>query len=197
MIPLVTSSRTVASLYDLVLVVAVVLLVLAQGALLVAALRYFRQQAKSRRTSAELAMALTPALVLAALVGVAAQPAARQTDVLPVAPAYALDESAPVDTRSALPGDPARGRSVFMRAPCVTCHTIAGTPAQGNVAPRPLTRFATYPTIANVDGLANNADNLRLWLRNPHALKPNTAMPNLNLSAQDIEDLTAYLLTLK
>lgn len=197
MIPLVTSSRTVASLHDLVFFVAVILLLIAQGALLFAALRYFRQQARDSRRSAELAMALAPALALVVLVGFAAQPAARQTEMPPVAPAYALDESAPVDTRSTLPGDPARGQSVFMHSPCVTCHTIAGTPAQGAVAPRPLTRFATYPTIANVDGLTNNADNLRRWLRNPHALKPNTAMPNLNLSAQDIEDLTAYLLTLK
>ncbi len=95
------------------------------------------------------------------------------------------------------PGDPARGMELFMNSTCIACHYIEGTKAQGKVAPRDLTRFATYPTIAQVDGLENNADNLRQWLKNPQALKPGTAMPNLNLKAQEIEDLVAYLLTLK
>ncbi|MCS7087309.1 MAG: cytochrome c oxidase subunit II [Thermoflexales bacterium] len=95
------------------------------------------------------------------------------------------------------PGDPERGRNYFMNSACVACHYIEGTKAQGKVAPRDLTRFATYPTIAQVDGLENNAENLRRWLKDPQSLKPGTAMPNLNLKAQDVEDLVAYLLTLR
>ncbi|HQV68922.1 MAG TPA: cytochrome c oxidase subunit II [Thermoflexales bacterium] len=95
------------------------------------------------------------------------------------------------------PGDPERGKTAFLTGPCVACHTIAGTAAQGKVAPREMTKFAAYPTIAQVDGFAVNHDNLVKWLTNPPAVKPGTAMPNLTLKKQEIEDLAAYLLTLK
>lgn len=95
------------------------------------------------------------------------------------------------------PGDPQAGMEYFMNGPCIACHYIEGTKAQGRVGPRELTRFATYPTIAQVDGFTNNAENLTAWLRNPQAIKPGTAMPNLNLKAQDIANLVAYLQTLK
>jgi len=84
-----------------------------------------------------------------------------------------------------------------MNSSCVACHYIEGTKAQGRVAPRELTRFATYPTIAQLDGFENNAENLARWLRDPQSVKPGTAMPNLNLKAQEIADLVAYLQTLK
>ncbi len=95
------------------------------------------------------------------------------------------------------PGDPERGKTAFLTGPCVACHTIAGPAAQGKVAPREMTKFAAYPTIAQVDGFAVNHDNLVKWLTNPPAVKPGTAMPNLTLKKQEIEDLAAYLLTLK
>jgi cytochrome c oxidase subunit 2 len=95
------------------------------------------------------------------------------------------------------PGNAERGMQAFMNGACIACHSIEGTKAQGKVAPRPLTNFATYPTIAQVDGLTNDAENLAKWLQDPQALKPGTAMPNLNLKAQEIADLVAYLETLK
>jgi cytochrome c oxidase subunit 2 len=47
-----------------------------------------------------------------------------------------------------------------------------------------------------------NVNNLKRWLRNPLDIKPmdpenNQGMPNLNLSEEQIDQLTAYLLTLK
>ncbi len=95
------------------------------------------------------------------------------------------------------PGDPEVGKNIFLNGSCIACHYIEGTKAQGRVAPRELTRFASYSTIAQLDGFENNAENLAKWLRDPQAIKPGTAMPNLNLKAQEIEDLVAYLLTLK
>lgn len=95
------------------------------------------------------------------------------------------------------PGDAARGKTIMTTGACVSCHTIAGTAAQGKVAPRDMTKFAAYPTIAQVDGFAVNHDNLVKWLTNPPAVKPGTAMPNLNLKKQEVEDLATYLLTLK
>jgi cytochrome c oxidase subunit 2 len=95
------------------------------------------------------------------------------------------------------PGNAEAGMEYFMNGACIACHYIEGTKAQGKVAPRALTNFASYPTIAEVDGLTNNAENLAKWLKDPQALKPGTAMPNLNLRAQDIANLVAYLETLK
>ncbi len=96
-----------------------------------------------------------------------------------------------------LAGDPERGMNTFMNGPCTACHSIEGTKAQGKVAPRTLTNFASYPTIAQVEGFTNNTENLKSWLKDPQAHKPGTTMPNLNLKPQEIEDLAAYLETLK
>jgi cytochrome c oxidase subunit 2 len=43
----------------------------------------------------------------------------------------------------------------------------------------------------------NTDNNLRAWLANPPAEKPGSVMPNLNLSASEIQNLIAYLDTLK
>jgi cytochrome c1 len=45
-------------------------------------------------------------------------------------------------------------------------------------------------------------NNIKRWLRNPEDVKPmnpnnNQGMPNYNLSEEQIEQLTAFLLTLK
>lgn len=106
-------------------------------------------------------------------------------------------EQAGLNTGTVQAGSPERGMNTFMNGPCTACHSIEGTKAQGKVAPRPLTIFATYPTIAQVEGFTNNAENLKSWLKDPQAHKPGTTMPNLNLKAQEIEDLAAYLETLK
>lgn len=95
------------------------------------------------------------------------------------------------------PGDVQAGMQTFMNGPCIACHYIEGTKAQGRVAPRELTNFASYPTIARVEGFTNNAENLAKWLRDPQTVKPGTAMPNLNLKAQEIANLVAYLESLK
>ncbi len=100
------------------------------------------------------------------------------------------------------PGVAEEGKKIFLgessnARPCWTCHKVAGTKAQGAVAPRDMTQYANYPTIAQVDGLVNNAENLRKWLKDPQSLKKGTAMPNLNLKDQEIEHLIAYLQSLK
>ena len=92
-------------------------------------------------------------------------------------------------------GDAQRGQQVFLNGPCVSCHTIDGTKAQGKVAPRPLTHFATYDKIAQV--APNTHENLTKWLHNPQDVKPGTQMPNLGLKPQDIADLVVFLESLK
>jgi cytochrome c oxidase subunit 2 len=106
-------------------------------------------------------------------------------------------KQAAANTAPVAEGNVEAGKNFFMNGPCIACHFIEGTKAQGKVAPRPLTVFATYPTIGQVDGFTNNAENVRKWLTNPQAIKPGTQMPNLNLKPQDMANLAVYLETLK
>jgi len=44
---------------------------------------------------------------------------------------------------------------------------------------------------------ANTPENLRLWIRNPDAIKPGSMMPAMGLSDQDVNAVTAFLETLR
>ena len=94
--------------------------------------------------------------------------------------------------------DPAtkKGRETFLSLACVGCHTVQGTIAAGKVGPE-LTHVASKKSIAG--GLLSpvNEENLTRWIHNPPAVKPNTVMPNLNLSDEQIHDIVQWLLTLK
>jgi cytochrome c len=92
-------------------------------------------------------------------------------------------------------GDPSRGRDAIRSYGCYTCHTIPGIQgADGNVGPI-LDKFARRNYIAGV--LENSPENLAAWLRNPPAVDPKTAMPNLGISDEDIRDISSYLYTLE
>jgi cytochrome c oxidase subunit II len=43
----------------------------------------------------------------------------------------------------------------------------------------------------------NTPENLRLWIRNPDAIKPGSLMPAMQLNEQELDALTAYLETLR
>ncbi|HBY96886.1 MAG: cytochrome c oxidase subunit II [Ardenticatenaceae bacterium] len=88
-----------------------------------------------------------------------------------------------------------QGKQVFLSNACIGCHTIAGTPAQGKVGPD-LTHFGSRTLIA-AGALFNAPEDLTRWLRNPQEVKPGTLMPNLNLSETTIDQLVAYLESLK
>jgi cytochrome c oxidase subunit 2 len=88
-----------------------------------------------------------------------------------------------------------QGQQVLLAGACIGCHSINGTAAQGKVGPN-LTHLASRTSIAG--GMFTNTEgNLKRWLTNPPAVKPDSVMPNLNLSKSDIDALTAYLLSLK
>ncbi|MFN0102622.1 MAG: c-type cytochrome [Bryobacteraceae bacterium] len=95
----------------------------------------------------------------------------------------------------ASPSTVARGRDVFLRGPCVMCHTIRGTPSGSRVGPD-LTHFASRKTIA-AGTLPNTRGHLAGWILNPQNLKPGTKMPATLLESQDLHALLAYLETLK
>jgi cytochrome c oxidase subunit 2 len=88
----------------------------------------------------------------------------------------------------------AEGRRVFATTACINCHTVAGTEAHGLFGPD-LTHLMSRTTIAS-GGAENNPDNLRLWVKNPDAIKPGSLMPAMNLTDKELDRVTAYLLTL-
>jgi cytochrome c oxidase subunit 2 len=91
------------------------------------------------------------------------------------------------------PSDPVDAGMQIVESVCAGCHLVEGTAAQGNVGPE-LTNFANVDEIAGV--VPNTEENLRAWLANPQDVKPGTAMPNLGLTADQIDALVAYLNTL-
>jgi cytochrome c oxidase subunit 2 len=88
-----------------------------------------------------------------------------------------------------------RDQQVFFTHSCVMCHTIRGTTAGSRVGPD-LTHLASRSTIA-AGMLPNTIGNLGGWIMNPQSLKPGSRMPPKQLSGTDLQDLLAYLETLR
>ncbi|MFQ5944899.1 MAG: cytochrome c oxidase subunit II [Anaerolineae bacterium] len=88
----------------------------------------------------------------------------------------------------------AEGENLVTGGACAACHTVRGTAAVGLVGPD-LTHFASRSQIGGM--LANTPENLALWLADPHEQKPGTRMPNMGLTAEEIEAIVAYLKTLE
>jgi cytochrome c oxidase subunit 2 len=87
------------------------------------------------------------------------------------------------------------GERLFMNSQCESCHTIAGTSAQGTVGPN-LTHVASRRTLA-AGTILNTPAELGAWISNPQAIKPGDRMPDLGLSRRQVAELVAYLDTLR
>ncbi len=88
-----------------------------------------------------------------------------------------------------------RGRQSLAGSGCGSCHEIRGvTGAHGKVGP-PLDGVASRSIIAGE--LPNTPENMVRWIRDPVAVEPNTAMPNLKVSEETARDMVAYLYTLR
>jgi cytochrome c oxidase subunit II len=87
------------------------------------------------------------------------------------------------------------GQRLFMSSQCESCHTIAGTSAQGTVGPN-LSHVASRSTLA-ANTIPNTPSELAAWIANPQAIKPGDRMPDLGLSRGEVNQLVAYLETLK
>jgi cytochrome c oxidase subunit 2 len=79
----------------------------------------------------------------------------------------------------------ANGAQVFRELPCINCHLLT------NAGPN-LTHFGSRRTIGT-GILTNTPENLYKWLANPQAVKPGIYMPDLRLTADEINALVAYL----
>lgn len=89
----------------------------------------------------------------------------------------------------------AQGQSVFLSSACIMCHTIRGTPANGQTAPD-LTHIASRFTIA-AGTLPNTKGNLGGWIGDPQRIKPGNHMATVSLAAADMQPLLDYLESLK
>jgi cytochrome c oxidase subunit 2 len=96
----------------------------------------------------------------------------------------------------------ARGQALFVSKGCSGCHGIVGVnlnsfdqQPQTLLGPN-LTHFGSRDLIAG-GVLTNTPQNLAEWLHDPQAVKPGNDMPNLGLSQAEINDLVAYLESLK
>ena len=92
-------------------------------------------------------------------------------------------------------GDAERGRLLLRQYGCGGCHTIPGVAAaRGKVGP-PLDRIASRIYLGGV--LPNTPENMSRWIREPQAIDPRTAMPDMQVPPQHASDMIAYLYRLK
>jgi cytochrome c oxidase subunit II len=85
------------------------------------------------------------------------------------------------------------GEATFMRR-CAVCHTIRGTLAQGKVGPD-LSHLMQRKTLGAV-AVPNSIGDLSGWISDPQHIKPGNLMPDLDLSAAELNSLRSYLHTL-
>jgi cytochrome c2 len=124
------------------------------------------------------------ALRLAASVLLAAAASCRQADAGAVAAANRMTG-----------GDAARGPALMRRYGCQSCHVIPGVVGAVGLVGPPLAGIASRSYIGGV--LPNAPDNMLRWLRDPRAVDPLTAMPNVGVTASDARHIAAYLYTLR
>jgi len=104
---------------------------------------------------------------------------------------------------AATPSDPKalQGQKVFESAGCVFCHTVRGlddkslNPSSVVLGPD-LTHLHSRLTLAAAT-LMQTDGNLAGWVVDAQHTKPGSLMPNIYLSAQDLQALLAYLSTLR
>ena len=87
------------------------------------------------------------------------------------------------------------GRELFLSLSCINCHTVRGTPANGVFGPD-LTHLMSRRTIA-AGAAPNTRQALRAWVDAPGVIKPGVLMPQMKLAQNELNELTAYLLTLR
>jgi cytochrome c oxidase subunit 2 len=89
----------------------------------------------------------------------------------------------------------ARGQSRFLGSACPMCHTVAGTLAGAATGPD-LTHLASRGTIG-AGSVPNTPAHLAAWILDSHNIKPGNRMPPLPMAGAELQDLLAYLETLR
>jgi cytochrome c2 len=108
--------------------------------------------------------------------------------------ARSIEKAAPAATEAA--GNASKGRELINQYGCNVCHAIPGVDGpQGSLGPS-LAGVASRPTISQA-AVPNNAANLAAFIQNPASLNPQSSMPPIAISSPDLQDVVAYLQTLK
>jgi cytochrome c oxidase subunit 2 len=87
------------------------------------------------------------------------------------------------------------GKTAFERRACMNCHTVSGTAATGRFGPD-LSHLMSRATLAS-GAMDNTPANLRQWIKSPDTFKRGALMPAMQLSDEQLDQVTAYLETLK
>lgn len=110
------------------------------------------------------------------LFGAALLSVAFSSWLLIVPPRWWLNLTKPVDLSNPVQA----GRALVEKYNCRSCHRIDGWGQ------------ALAPDLYGVTR-RRDANSIRVWLRNPPGIKPNTPMPNFRLSDSEIEAIVVYL----
>ena len=89
----------------------------------------------------------------------------------------------------------AEGRRIFETTSCISCHAVGGTVGTGTFGPD-LTHLMSRETLAS-GAVPNTPENLRTWIASPDHAKPGSLMPAMNLTTRELDELVAYLETLR
>jgi cytochrome c oxidase subunit 2 len=90
----------------------------------------------------------------------------------------------------------ARGRELFLASGCGACHSIRGTPADGQLGPD-LTHLGGRLSLG-AGILPNNVGTIAGWIADTQHLKPGNLMPSFNtFSGAELRALAAYLESLE
>jgi cytochrome c2 len=92
-------------------------------------------------------------------------------------------------------GDPKRGMALIGQFGCGSCHLIPGVEGAEGVVGPPLIQVGRRIYIAGV--MRNTPNKMVRWLRNPQAVVPGNAMPDMQIDQPDAKDIAAYLYTLR
>ncbi len=162
----------------------------------------------TNRKYSGVAVAITMSAVLALGACASTEKKAAKKKSPPKLVSYIIKDDGIAKSLTGKAGDPKKGRKLYInrkKGNCLACHTstdMAKEPFHGNIGP-------------SLDEVGNNLSvaELRLRLVDPKKLNPDTIMPAFYkfgktrvmkkwkgktiLSAQEVEDVVAYLTTLK
>lgn len=101
----------------------------------------------------------------------------------------------PISTQSGINSEVAKNQAVYESLACVNCHMIQGTTSIGKFGPD-LTHLMSRGSIG-AGVIENTHENLRKWVDNPQDIKPGCLMPSFKLTDRELDQVVAYLETLK
>jgi len=90
-------------------------------------------------------------------------------------------------------GSALRGRQAFGAYGCGGCHAVKGVPQAAGMVGPPLDGIGTRAFLAG--RLENRPDNMIRWIRDPQAVSPGTAMPDVGVPEDRARDIAAFLYT--